>query len=144
MKVGIPIPDTFDAESLFLYGVDEFGHLYAIDFENTYGIAYFATDVLGTFILVQGELELPDYSEEGDQPVDGDEPTDGDEPEEGDNPAEDDKPADTKPDDKDDKDDKKDNKSNGWILWVVIGGVVLLAAAGVAVFFVLKKKKGAK
>ena len=142
MKVGIPIPDDFDAEQVFLYGTDEFGHLYAIDFENVYGIAYFTTDVLGTFVLVEGELTLPEYPEEGeqeptDEPVDDNEPTD--------------EPVDAEPDNKDDKDDKKDknkkddDKSNGWLLWVIIGGgVLLLAAAGVTVFFVLKKKKGAK
>ena len=136
IKVGIPIPEDFNAEQVFLYGMDAYGMLYAIDYEITYGVAYFTTDVLGTFILVEGELVLPEAPAEGDEPMDGDEPTDGDEPvDDGD------KPADTKPN----KNNKKDDKSNGWILWVAIGGgVVLLAAVAAIILLVLKKKKGAK
>jgi hypothetical protein len=76
VNITIPVPDTLDAEQLRIYCVDIYGDVYELEFEVKYGTVYLTTDVLGMFLLVEGEVEFP----EADEPVDGDEPTDGDEP----------------------------------------------------------------
>jgi hypothetical protein len=137
----IPVPDSMDLEQLHIYCVDLYGEFSVVEFEVKYGSAYITTDVLGMFLLVEGEATLPEVEEpnEGDETLEGEEPSEGDEPNEGENA--DDKPADKKPN----KSKKDTKKSNGWILWVAIGGgVVVLAAAAVIVLLVLKKRKAAQ
>ena len=128
--IGIPVPASIDMEKVYAYGIDAYGDLCAIeveyDVENRF--VYIHTDVLGSFILVEGEVALG-----------------------GNAPAGDDEPADTTPDAGDDegkkndkKNDKKDDKSNGALLWIILGGVVvLLAAGGIVTVLVIKKKKAA-
>lgn len=140
LVVGIPVPADIDMSVVFAYGIDAYGDLFAVeaeyDVENNY--VYIYTDVLGSFVLVEGELELPSDATEGDS-TEGD-ATEGDEPTDSDRPTEGDEPADTTPD----KDSKKDDNSNGWLLWAIIGGAaVLLTAGGVIIFLVIKKKKAA-
>jgi hypothetical protein len=139
----IPVPDSLDAEQMHIYCVDIYGAATEVEFEVKYGSAYITTDVLGMFLLVEGEVEFP----EPDESTDGDEPTDEPTDEPSDEPS--DEPTDTepetKPTKKPNKNNKKDNQSNDWLLWVLIGGgVVVLAAAAVIVLLVLKKRKAAK
>jgi hypothetical protein len=119
LNVRIPLPEGFDPELTFLYALDIYGDVYAVDYELDRNAICFTTEVLGTFILVEGELPLP---EDPDSNL-----------------------TDSKPSSKNNK--KDTDKSNGWTLWVWIavgGGVVLLAGAAVVLLFVMKKRKAAK
>ena len=136
--LAIALPEGFNADTVKVYFCDAYGNLIdtAAYVDSNYLLLQY--DVLGTFIIVDGDIKNAGIEGDGEQ-----EPTD--DPDEGDTPA------DTEPDDgKEDKDDKKDKKnkkdsdSNGWILWVAIGGGVLLLAAAAVIVLILLKKKGAK